>query len=315
MMGVTAASYREIAYAAIKLCFCNDAVYRLHRLNHYRVKQMRSPKQNFCLFDGSGNAIGIIAPSIFYALVDGKTVIEGPAGSFQISEQTSLALEQGLRLAGALIPGSPDEIKAVSDLLHDPATSRTTSFFLCKAKTCADLLNDMRMINSSRVLVIGCGGIGSSLALLLAGSGIKDLTLADADIIESSNLNRQLFWRKKDIGRAKTDILQREINDRFDDIKIQTIRAELNDDEIIDTSKSNHVSAIAITTDNPPTLVSKAREIAATLKIPVVSGGYLHSHCTAYFFQEKIIFIRLQKQPARRLGNGFLTPSCQVLAH
>ncbi|MFQ6591149.1 MULTISPECIES: ThiF family adenylyltransferase [Pseudomonas] len=248
---------------------------------------MLNPKQEFCLFDSSGKAIGVIAPSIFHALVDGKTVIDGPAGSFQISEQTPLALEQGLRLAGALIPGSPDEVKAVSDLLHDPATSRTTSFFLCKAKTCADLLNDMRIIKSSKVFVIGCGGIGSSLALLLAGSGIKNLTLADADIIESSNLNRQLFWRKKDIGRAKTDTLQREINDRFEDIKTKTIRAELSYNEIIELSKSNHFSAIAITADNPPTLVSRAKEIAATLKIPVVSGGYLHSHCTAYFFSGK----------------------------
>ncbi|OXS20625.1 hypothetical protein CGU37_21555 [Pseudomonas fluorescens] len=245
---------------------------------------MNNFSQEFCLFDSSGDAKAIVAPCIFHATVDGNTVINGPAGAFQATEQSLLALEQTLRQAGALVPGSPGEVQAVYELLQNSATSRTTSFFPCKAKKCADLLSDVRAITNSKVLIIGCGGIGSSIAVLLAGSGVGHLTLVDADIIEHSNLNRQLFWRKKDVGKTKVSTLQREIHDRFDNINIQAIEKEVSYEEIIKLARSDNFSAIAITADNPPTLVSRAGELSAALGIPVVSGGYLHSKCVANFF-------------------------------
>lgn len=244
-------------------------------------------EQELCFFDSSANVIGIVTPSLFHAMVDGRSVINGPAGAFQINEQSISALEQGLRGAGALVPGSQEEVKAVCKLLQNPATSRTTSFFLCRARTCADLLRDVNAIMSSKILVIGCGGIGSSTALLLAGSGVEHLTLVDADIIESSNLNRQLFWRKQDIGNTKVATLQREINDRFDNIDIRTIEKELGYEDILQLVSTHDFSAIAITADNPPTLVSRAGELASVLGIPVVSGGYLHTRCIANFFSGK----------------------------
>ena len=248
---------------------------------------MRDVNQSFCFFDSSGNASGVVIPSLFHSMADGNTVINGPAGAYQITEQTVLALEEGLHLARALVPGASDEIDAVCDLLQNPATSRTTSFFLCKAKSCADLLADIEKIKASEVLIIGCGGIGSTIALLLAGAGVEHLTLVDPDIIESSNLNRQLFWRKTDIGNTKVATLQREINDRFDNINTQTVTLELSDGDIIELANSNTFSAIAITADNPPALVSRAGELACATTIPVVSGGYLHSHCIANFFSGK----------------------------
>lgn len=165
---------------------------------------MHNINQDFCFYDNSGNAIGVVTPSLFHSLVAGHTVINGPAGAYQINQQTVIALEQGLHQAGALVPGAADEVDAVCNLLKNPVTSRTTSFFLCKAKSCADLINDIAAIKSSKVLIIGCGGIGSSIALLLAGAGVEDLTLVDPDIIESSNLNRQLFWRKKILVRPRS---------------------------------------------------------------------------------------------------------------
>lgn len=248
---------------------------------------MHNTNQDFRFYDNSGNAVGVVIPSLFHSLVDGHTVINGPAGAYQINEQTVVALEQGLHQAAALVPGAADEVDTVCNLLKNPVTSRTTSFLLCKAKSCADLINDTAAIKSSKVLVIGCGGIGSSVALLLAGAGVEHLTLVDPDIIESSNLNRQLFWRKNDIGNTKVATLQREINDRFDNIKIQSPELEMNYDDIVELLNTGCFSAIAITADNPPTLVSRASDLAVTSGIPVVSGGYLHSHCIANFFSGK----------------------------
>lgn len=57
----------------------------------------------------------------------------------------------------------------------------------------------------ARVLIIGAGGLGSASAMSLAGLGIGHITLADGDVVEASNLHRQLLHGARDIGRAKVD--------------------------------------------------------------------------------------------------------------
>lgn len=57
---------------------------------------------------------------------------------------------------------------------------------------------------ASSVAIIGCGGLGSNAAAMLLRSGVKTLTLIDFDVVEESNLNRQLFFRDQ-LGRPKTE--------------------------------------------------------------------------------------------------------------
>lgn len=59
---------------------------------------------------------------------------------------------------------------------------------------------------ASHVAIIGCGGLGSNAAAMLVRSGIGALTLVDFDVVEESNLNRQLFFRDQ-LGRPKTAAL------------------------------------------------------------------------------------------------------------
>ncbi|MBX7051496.1 MAG: HesA/MoeB/ThiF family protein [Flavobacteriales bacterium] len=61
-------------------------------------------------------------------------------------------------------------------------------------------------LRHSKVLVVGCGGLGSPVILYLAGAGVGTIGLADADIIKEENLHRQIIYREKDIGRKKTAI-------------------------------------------------------------------------------------------------------------
>ncbi len=58
-------------------------------------------------------------------------------------------------------------------------------------------------VNSTTVSLLGIGGIGCNLALLVARLGVKKIILIDKDVIESSNLNRQTLYSKKDIGKKK----------------------------------------------------------------------------------------------------------------
>ena len=59
---------------------------------------------------------------------------------------------------------------------------------------------------TSRVAVVGCGGLGSNAAMMLVRAGVGSLTLVDFDRVEVSNLNRQLFFPDQ-IGSPKTEAL------------------------------------------------------------------------------------------------------------
>ncbi len=61
-------------------------------------------------------------------------------------------------------------------------------------------------LHASSVAIVGCGGLGSNVAAMLLRSGVRRLTLIDFDVVETSNLNRQLFFRDQ-IGRPKTEAL------------------------------------------------------------------------------------------------------------
>jgi molybdopterin/thiamine biosynthesis adenylyltransferase len=62
-----------------------------------------------------------------------------------------------------------------------------------------------RRIRSARVALLGVGGLGSWAAYALACCGVGELVLVDGDVVEPSNFNRQILYRERDVGRAKTE--------------------------------------------------------------------------------------------------------------
>ena len=59
-------------------------------------------------------------------------------------------------------------------------------------------------LNNSKIVIIGLGGIACPLAQYLVSSGVKNLTFFDGDIVEKSNLGRQILYTLEDIGKYKT---------------------------------------------------------------------------------------------------------------
>ncbi|MEG1066035.1 MAG: ThiF family adenylyltransferase, partial [Erysipelotrichaceae bacterium] len=53
--------------------------------------------------------------------------------------------------------------------------------------------NTVNYLSKAHVGIAGCGGLGSNVAIMLARSGVKHLTLVDFDVVEITNLNRQAF--------------------------------------------------------------------------------------------------------------------------
>lgn len=66
-------------------------------------------------------------------------------------------------------------------------------------------LEGQRKLKAGRVLCIGAGGLGSPIAMYLAAAGVGGLGLVDPDVVEVSNLQRQLLFGQKDLGRKKLE--------------------------------------------------------------------------------------------------------------
>ena len=66
-------------------------------------------------------------------------------------------------------------------------------------------LDGQRRLKRARILIVGAGGLGSPTALYLAAAGIGTLGLVDFDVVDATNLQRQLLHGTKDVGRSKLD--------------------------------------------------------------------------------------------------------------
>ncbi len=73
----------------------------------------------------------------------------------------------------------------------------------------------------TKVLVIGCGGLGNAAAVYLAASGVGELHLVDFDTVSVSNLHRQVFYSPDDVGKQKTAVLARYISSIAPHIKLE----------------------------------------------------------------------------------------------
>ncbi len=127
-------------------------------------------------------------------------------------------------------------------------------------------------LKSARVLMIGTGGLGSPAALYLAAAGVGTLGLVDADVVDVSNLQRQILHGTKDIGRSKLDSAA----DRLRDVNPH-VQLELHRD-VFCASNAMRIAQgydlILDGTDNFPTRYL-SNDVAVWLRIPNVYGSIL----------------------------------------
>lgn len=132
-------------------------------------------------------------------------------------------------------------------------------------------LGQRRLLNAA-VFVVGAGGLGSPTLLYLAAAGVGSLTVIDDDVVDESNLQRQIIHGVPDVGRAKVDSARDAIARIDPEIRVTTIQARLTAGNALDLLAGHDL--ILDGTDNFATryLVADASEI---LGIPVVWGSIL----------------------------------------
>ena len=78
-------------------------------------------------------------------------------------------------------------------------------------------------LQKKSILIVGCGGLGSSLAIALGSSGIGKITLVDFDKVSIHNIHRQIAFELNDVERFKADILKKKILNRFSEVEVETV--------------------------------------------------------------------------------------------
>src|SRR5271165_7187470 len=112
-------------------------------------------------------------------------------------------------------------------------------------------MEGQQKLKAAKVLCVGTGGLGSPLAFYLAAAGVGTLGLVDFDVVDSSNLQRQIIHSTKDVGRLKLDSAEEKLkalNPHMKIVKYNTMLSSANAMEIF-----KDFDIVADGTDNFPT--------------------------------------------------------------
>ncbi len=130
-------------------------------------------------------------------------------------------------------------------------------------------------LERAHVVILGCGGLGSWVAAGLACSGIGRLTLVDDDVVELSNLNRQLLFTEADIGRPKVDAAAASLR-AFDAGSTSSPRAPRSRARPTSPAPSRARDLVAACADRPPYEIARwINRACARAGIPHISAGQL----------------------------------------
>ena len=108
------------------------------------------------------------------------------------------------------------------------------------------LLGDekLEILKNANVLVVGVGGVGAYAAEMIVRSGVGRMTIADADKVSETNINRQLVALHSTIGREKCDILANRLKDINPELQLTVVNRFIKDNEtdaLLDSDKFDYV--------------------------------------------------------------------------
>lgn len=112
-------------------------------------------------------------------------------------------------------------------------------------------LTGQRRLKNARVLLVGAGGLGSPLALYLAAAGVGTLGLVDFDVVDLTNLQRQIVHGTKDVGRSKLASATERIRDVNPHVEVEGFETRLTSANALDIVREFDI--VVDGTDNFPT--------------------------------------------------------------
>lgn len=145
-------------------------------------------------------------------------------------------------------------------------------------------------LQNARVLVIGAGGLGCPVLQNLAAAGVGTIGIVDGDVVDETNLHRQLLYTLKDCGKSKVEVAKKVILELNPEIKVNVYRDFFGTQNAFEI-----VSDYQIIVDCTDTLAIRylINDVAVVKKIPVV-------YASIYKFQGQVSVFNYKNGPSYR---------------
>ena len=168
------------------------------------------------------------------------------------------------------------------------------------------------VLQSSKVCVMGCGGLGGHIIEMLGRLGIGHITAVDSDVFEVSNLNRQLFSDEMSIGKSKALMAVERMKVVNSDVEVIPVTQYIDKTNAKEILGGHELVIDALDNIESRLVLEKA---CKDLNIPLVHGaiaGWYGQVCTIFPGENtlsKIYSSGISKGMEKRLGNPSFTPA------
>lgn len=142
-------------------------------------------------------------------------------------------------------------------------------------------IEGQKKLNNAKVLVIGAGGIGSPLLLYLAAAGIGHIGIFDHDVVELTNLNRQIIHDSSKVGVEKVHSAKQVLEQLNPNIQVDIYESKLERELALSVVKEYDIIVNAV--DNLETRYM-LNDVCVELRKPLIEGSIFH-------FEGQIMFI------------------------
>lgn len=113
-------------------------------------------------------------------------------------------------------------------------------------------VDELYRIQNTKVLIVGCGGLGSNVANILVRCGFVKFTLVDFDVVEVKNLNRQLFFISQ-CGVKKVEALKKNLHKVNPQVKVETLCMKVNSKNCLNIIKKVNADVVVEAVDDEKT--------------------------------------------------------------
>lgn len=146
-------------------------------------------------------------------------------------------------------------------------------------------LAGQRKLKAARVALIGAGGLGSPAALYLAAAGVGTLGIIDDDLVDASNLQRQVLHSTASVGQRKTASATKRIEELNPGVRVESYNVRLTADNAMELLRGYDI--VIDGTDNFPTRYA-ATDACVLLGIPYVYGAVYRFEGQTSFFDARV---------------------------
>ena len=192
---------------------------------------------------------------------------------FDVSEEQLTGVLTALDEMGVLLDADGDEVLDEQTRERHQSNLRFYDLFASLDHTSANMQVAAR---SSRVLLLGAGGIGAGILQSLVGLGVGQVTIVDQDLVETKNLARQFVYGVAEVGRPKVHAARDWATAYSTGTSVTPVHARVSDvATVVELGADADIVVCAI--DSPEDIRLIVNEACFTLGVPFVAGGLNYS--------------------------------------